>query len=183
MLVLLDGTYSLQSKLRSLCQSYLNSKLLLVTVNSVLPIPCIADPLVGHLKSISGKFWAQLKQTNVSWRQDLIAKKTSAINSAHPNTLKMLPGSSKTAAVCQPQLPVAGKAKLFLFSERCRWSCCRVGLDFVSSMENEGCWKVWGEAGMCNGAVGLQEVALEPDHSVDPHPLQHFQRRETLQPL
>lgn len=39
------------------------------------------------------------------------------------------------------------------------------------------------EGGMCNGAVGLQEVALEPDHSVAPHPLPHFQQREMLQPL
>lgn len=35
------------------------------------------------------------------------------------------------------------------------------------------------EASRCNGAVGLQEVALEPDHTVAPDPLPHFQQRET----
>lgn len=34
---------------------------------------------------------------------------------------------------------------------------------------------------MCNGAVGSQEVALEPDHTVAPDPLPHFQERGTLQ--
>lgn len=152
-------------------------------MDSVLPCTGDAHPL-GHLKSSSGKSWAQLKQTNESWRQDLTATKTSVINSAHPNPLKTLPGSSNTAAVCQPQLPVAGKAKLFLFLEWCHWSCCRVGPDLApwrirEVKRSEGKQ----EAGMCNGALGLQEIALEPDHSVAPQPLPHFQPRKMLQPF
>lgn len=34
---------------------------------------------------------------------------------------------------------------------------------------------------MCNGEVGSQEVALEPDHNVAPDLLPHFQQREMLQ--
>lgn len=73
--------------------------------------------------------------------------KTSVKNLACPNPLKMSPGSTNTAAVCQPQLLVAEKAKLFPFSEWCCWSHCRVGVGVISHVDYQGSQKGWGKAG------------------------------------
>lgn len=153
------------------------------------PSPAQQDPLISHAWSSSAlrEILTTVKkpqQTSSEGRRFQL-RKASVLNSAHPSTLKTSPGSTNTTAAGQPPLLVAGKAKLFLFSERCRWSRCRVGVDFISYVEHEGSQKGWGEAGAatCNGAVGSQEVPSEPDHTVAPDPLPHFQQRGTLQLL
>lgn len=191
MSVFLDGAHPLQHKpqeLITLCQGYHVCKIVIIHHELCLAHPLhIRTPLSVMLEAAQhwGKSWAQLKKTQQtsSEGRSFQLRKTSVLNSAHPSTLKMSPGSTNTTAAGQARLLVAGKAKIFLFSERCRWSRCRVGVDFISCVEHEGSQKGWGEAGaaMCNGAVGSQEVALEPDHTVAPDPLPHFQERGTLQ--
>lgn len=87
-------------------------------------------------------------KTNESWRQDLTATKDFIYKLSSSKHLKNVARLLKhCCSVSTPITGVAGKAKFLLFSERCHWSCCRVGLDFVSYMENQGSQKVWGETG------------------------------------
>lgn len=156
----------------------MNAKQLLFTVSSVLPRPCTVDPFVNHLKSSSGRSWTQLKQTNESQRQDLTATKDFSYKLSSSKHLKNIPRLLKTLLQCvNPK---------YLLQRRQSFSCFQsgaigavVGLGYTLSAT----WRIREveraegkqEAGMCSGAVGLQEVALEPDHSVAPHPMPRFQ--------
>lgn len=80
MLTVVDGAHPLQCKpqeLITLCQSYHGCKVVIIHYELCLAHPLHITPLSAMLEAAQhrGKSWAQLKQTNEPWRQELPATK------------------------------------------------------------------------------------------------------------
>lgn len=133
-----------------------------------------------------GKSWAQLKHTKKKkepWRQELWATKDFSYKLSLSKPLKNVTKLHKHC--CSVSTPIERKQSFSRFLSDAVGAT--VGLEWVSLAT----WSIREvkrderrqEVGMCNGAVGLQEVAFKPDHTAAPDPLPHFQQKETLQLL